>query len=120
MEFGGFSLNYRPMERQFSFTVDQGEEASLLAIAETGYPIGTATASVGTCEAIRWQGLPLSDIRHVREREQLLVILDDDFLSALRNAGAIREDSGTTYGALEFCFIARSEAQGQGLGGYDA
>jgi MoxR-like ATPase len=120
MEFGGFSLNYRPMERHFSFTVDQGEEASLLAIAETGYPIGTATASVGTCEAIRWQGLPLSDIRHVREREQLLVILDDDFLSALRNAGAIREDSGTTYGALEFCFIARSEAQGQGLGGYDA
>ena len=26
MEFGGFSLNYRPMERHFSFTVDQGEE----------------------------------------------------------------------------------------------
>ncbi len=120
MEFDGFSLNYRPMERHFSFTVDQGEEGSLLAIAETGYPIGTAAASIGNCEAIRWQGLPLADIRYVREREQLLVILDDDFLSALRNAGAIREDSGNTSGALEFCFIARSEAPGQVLTGRDA
>ena len=34
-----------------------------------------------------------------------------------RNAGAIREDSGNTSGALEFCFIARSEAPGQGLTG---
>jgi MoxR-like ATPase len=114
MEFGGFSLNYRPMERHFRFTADQGEEASLLAVAETGYPIGTVAASVGNCEVIRWQGLPLADIRYVREREKLLVILDDDFLSALRNAGAIREDSGNPSGALEFCFVARSEAPGQG------
>jgi hypothetical protein len=117
MEFDGFSLNYRPMERYFSFTIDQGDEASLPVVAETGYPVGTATARVGNCEVIRWQGLPLAEIRYVREREQLLVILEDDFLSALRNAGAIREDAGNASGALEFCFIAGSEAPGQGLTG---
>ena len=120
MEFCGFSLHLRPMERHFSLALDQGEEASLLAIAQTGYPIDTATASGGSREAIRWQGLPLADIRYVRDPAQLVIILDDDFLSAMRNAGAIREDCGTTSGGLEFCFMARSEAQGQVLTGQDA
>jgi len=114
MDFCGFSLHYRPMERHFSLALDQGEESPPIAIAQTGYPIDTATASAGNREPIRWQGSPLAGIRYIRDPAQLVIVLEDGFLSAMRNARVIREDCGATSGGLEFRFVARSEAEEEG------
>jgi hypothetical protein len=117
IDFGGFSLNYRPMERHFGFSADQAEEGLLLTFGEDGYPLETAAVSSGNREVIRWQGLPLIDIRFIRDQEQLLIILDDDFLSALRNTGIIPEEPERISKTLQFCFISKSEAKEGGLMG---
>jgi hypothetical protein len=115
IEFGGFSLNYRPMEHHFGFSVDQDEEGTLLTFVEDGYPLETAAVSSGNREVIRWQGLPLVDIRYIRHQEQLLIILADDFLSAARNTGIIPAEPERTSKTLQFCFISNSEAKRGGL-----
>jgi MoxR-like ATPase len=114
IDFGGFSLNYRPMERHFGFSAGQDDEGPLLTYGEDGYPLETAAVSSRNREVIRWQGLPLIDIRYIRDQEQLLIILEDDFLSAVRNTGIITEEPERTSKTLQFCIISKSEAKERG------
>jgi hypothetical protein len=58
--------------------------------------------------------LPLIDIRYIRDQEQLMIILEDDFLSAVRNTGIITEEPERTSKTLQFCIISKSEAKERG------
>jgi len=115
IEFGSFSLNYRPMERHFGFSANQDDAVPIITFIEDGYPLEAAAVNSGDGEVIRWQGLPLVDIRYVRDKERLLIILEDDFLSVLRNSGIIRDNPGKTSKMPQFSFVSRSEAVEKGF-----
>ena len=110
MQINGVSLKYRPVERHFSIMVGGGEAGGSLVIEETGYPVEMTVVNAGDQEVLRWHGLPLADIRCHRGQGALLIVLEDDFLSAVKNCRVIPDGA-------DCIFLARSEAAGDGIPG---
>ncbi len=107
LEISNISLEYRPMERLFSFAVGRKGDGTGLVINQAGYPAGTTVLHAGDGREVRWQGLPISDIRYYKEQDTLVVSLENDFLSAMN--GILRE-SGVGSSGMEVRFIPWSPA----------
>lgn len=95
------------MERLFSFAVGRKGDGTGLVINQAGYPAGTTVLHAGDGREVRWQGLPISDIRYYKEQDTLVVSLENDFLSAMN--GILRE-SGVGSSGMEVRFIPWSPA----------
>jgi len=107
LEISNLSLEYRPMERLFSFAVGRKDEGSRLVIDQAGYPAESTVLHAGDGREVRWQGLPISDIRYYKEQDTLVVSLENDFLSAMNG---ILMEPGVGSSGIEVRFIPWSPA----------
>jgi len=62
-------------------------------------------------ELLRWQGTPVADIQYQSFAARVLVILEDDFFSALLAGNMIGSEPFTWQGDVVFSFISRADVE---------
>ena len=109
IEFGGLTLEYRPMGRICKLTII-ADTREVVSIEETGYPSDITLVSIANRDPIRWPGSVMRDILFIPDEKRVSIVLADDLLSILQDTRTgIGDESIMGSGKVIFEFVGQSD-----------